>query len=583
MDSKPEKKTEQEKLLELQMNVAPKARIPDILTLATALLIIFALAVLMFVTPDKTFSEQENRYNLQLFPAISTKGKFLDRLVEGKFTSEMATYYSDQFPFRDAFVGIKGIAEIGMLKGENNGVILGKDDYLITKDPPAQNASGAVALLSGNIDGIAAFADVMNQMQISVTLAAAGRTIDAMTAYLPAAYPKTNSTNLWNSFNGLADIASNVKRLNLLDPLRQLIEKGDRGQLYYKTDHHWTTRGAYYAYAEIIKSFKEDDIEPLPLSAFTIEAASAEFYGTTWSKAGMKWIKPDTMEYYRYDGDEDFVTTIVDTGNSFSGFYDRSYLGKKDKYSSFISGNNSRVEITKPNEPNRPKMLVIKDSFAHAVIPFLAYHFDLVILDIRYFKSSAAKLVFEEGIDRVLFLHNIGNLSEANLYGVDKGDISGSILLYGAEDALKSYTMAQYPIKGIYINENPIDGYVIVIPTEQNDSRKYYADAAEKLRFIILERAGVELEIVKTDDISGLDKYILLTNEGLPAAGCIKIATEGNNLAFRCNIGSDSAGYAVNLFIEKYLKKSTGSFNFGGDYIYSDIGEDVIMIKPARD
>jgi len=575
-DNRPEAKTEQNALLELQMNAAKKARIPDILTIITGLFIVFALSIIMFVTPDKTFSEQENR-PLQQFPALTSKteGKFLDRLVSGDFSVEMVAYLSDQFPFRDTFVGLKGMSEIGMLKGENNGVILGKSDYLITKDPVTKDFNDTREQLMKNIDEIALFAAAMNEMKVPVTLAAAGRSTDVLDTYMPANYQNSYSGSLWSSFVGLADNAANVKRLDLLSPLKQLIERQDRGQLYYRTDHHWTTLGAYYAYVEIIKSFKEDHLEAVKLSEFTREKVSTEFYGTTWSKAGMKWVRPDTIEFFRYDGDEDFITAIADTGKQFNGFYDRSYLEKKDKYSSFISGNNSRVDVTKPNEPGRPRMLVIKDSFAHAAVPFLAYHFDLVILDLRYYMGSVAKLVFEENIDRVLFLHNIGNLSEDDTYG---------ILQYGVENVLEEYKRSQYPIRNIYINNNPINDYVIVIPTDENDTRKYYINAAESLQNIILERAGLELEIVKTDDWQNLDKIITFTPEGLPAGGFMRIATEGNNLIFRCNI-DDREGpaiYAVSRFIDKYLKKSTGSFNFGDNFIYSDVGDNIIMIRPGQ-
>ena len=212
--------------------------------------------------------------------------------------------------------------------------------------------------------------------------------------------------------------------------------------LYYRTDHHWTTLGAYYAYCEIIKSFGDIDLKPAPLSEFTIEQASDSFYGTTWSKAGMKWIKPDTIEYFRYEGDEDCITKIEDTGTSFKGFYDRSYLDKKDKYSSFISGNNGRVDITRADGQKREKLLVMKDSFAHSMIPFLARHYDLVILDLRYYSASIAKLVLTEGISRVLIIGNIDNLCQSVIYG---------ILGYGADEALAVYIKNSYPVRDIQV------------------------------------------------------------------------------------------------------------------------------------
>ena len=555
---------------QLVTNGFTKTSVLDILTIITGLIVLFGLAAMVFILPDKTFSEQENRV-LKQFPEFSFK-----KLREGSFISEMSKYYSDQFPFRDNFVGLKGMTEIGFLKGENNGVILGKDGYLITKDSRL-TVDSAIAQMVTNINRLTEFAAAMNEMKIPVTLAGAGRSIDALISYAPGAYPKDNSARLCSSFNGLAGGAQNIKSVDLISPLKILIERRDRGQLYYKTDHHWTTLGAYYAYAEIIKSFKEEGLEPLALGDFEIVEAADDFYGTTWSKAGMKWIAPDTIYFFRYAGDEDFITTIRDTGKSFNGFYDFSYLEQKDKYSSFISGNNARVDITKPGEPGRPKMLLIKDSFAHSVAPFLAYHYDLIILDLRYYLDSVAEVVYREGVDRILILQNIQNFSEDDTYG---------ILKYGVDSVLNDFVRSQYPVRGIFINGNPIEDYVIIYPSEENERRqKYHKDAAQTLCDIISARAGIELQIAEPGaDASGFDKVILLTNEGLPADNnLIKISTEGNDLVFRCNIGEDWSGYAVRRFIDRYIKNASGSFNFGEDFILSDIGEDVIMITPKRD
>lgn len=564
------KKTDQEILLDIQMNSAKKARVFDVLTIVSMMIVIFGLAVAMFIIPDQSFSEQENRVLTQ-FPAISSKTEGsmpLDRFINGSFTLDIAKYYADQFPLRDVFVGLKGTVEIALLKRENNDVILGRDNYLITRDTPPDFEQIQI-----NTDNISVFADIMAQMKIPVTLAAAGRTIDAMASYMPPTYPLTYSENLWRYFDFASGEAKNISRVNLLNPMKQIIEKNDNIQLYYKTDHHWTTLGAYYAYSEIIKSFKEDNFEPQPLSAFTREIASDSFYGTTWSKAGMKWVQPDIMHYFRYDGDEDFVTEIKDTGVSFNGFYDRSYLELKDKYSSFIGGNNARVDIAKstaPGDAERPKLLIMKDSFAHAVVPFLAYHYDLIILDLRYFVGSVANIVYDENVDRVLFLYNMANFVTNDYF---------EILHYNLESVLHDYVMAQYPIRNIYINGNPIKDYVILC-------KDYPANiaAAELLQTAILDRMGLEIEIVALNPEGGenyedYDKAIVITDEGLPAKGFLKIATEGNSLVLRCNI-DDGAGHSVKRFIDKYLKNATGSFNFGSDFVLSDIGDRDIMILP---
>jgi hypothetical protein len=118
------------------------------------------------------------------------------------------------------------------------------------------------------------------------------------------------------------------------------------------------------------------------------------------------------LEFFRSEGDMDYTTTILDTGESFAGFYKWEYLGARDKYRAFIGGNNARVDVTKNNGEERERLLLIKDSFAHCMVPFLAYHYDLVIIDLRYFTSSPIRLVEEENIDRVLVLNYIGSLTE---------------------------------------------------------------------------------------------------------------------------------------------------------------------------
>ena len=404
MDKRPEAMTDQDKLIELQMNIKDKTRLLDILTSLFLVVIMFGFTFLILFTPDKEFSEQENRY-LQQAPKLT-----LERLTSGKFTSEISDYFSDQFPARDIFVGAKAIAEIGIMKHENNNVTLGKDDYLIKR-----NDYPNFETIDKNVKAISLFGDAMEEIGVPFTVAMAGRNVDVLQRYLPKFYPNQHSTNVWNHFETSMSANNYIGYVDLKTPLKTLVDSGTDEQIYYRTDHHWTTLGAYYAYVEIMQSFGE---EPLPLDYFDIQTVSTEFYGTTWSSAGMKWIKPDNMQYFRYDGDEYYITEIVDTGKIIEGFYDFDQLDKKDKYSSFIGGNNSRVDIYHSEGTIREKVLLMKDSFAHSLAPFLAYHYDLVILDLRYYKNSVKELVIAENIDRVLIMNNLDNIADTNVYGI---------------------------------------------------------------------------------------------------------------------------------------------------------------------
>ena len=409
--SKP-KKSEQDLLLELQFNLKDKTRILDILTSATLILFIFAFCILAIVIPDKTFSPEENR-SLQTFPEFSVQ-----RLVDGTFISEIGDFYSDQLPLRNWFVGLKGIVEIGSLKQQNNEVTAGADGYIVERsDFPDYD------MVQTNLNGIYSIAPVLGKLDIPYTVALAGRPVDVLERYLPALYPREYSEKFVNYVkNDVVSHSSELQYIDLYTPLKAMVDDDSNPyQIYYRTDHHWTTYGAYFAYCDIVRSW---GLEPQPLENFTIEVGCDAFYGTTWRKAGMKWVKPEELLLFRYDGDDNFTTTNADNGTSFDGFYDRSYLemdnaDNMDKYSTFIGGNHGLTYVTKkelaPGE-TRQKLLIFKDSYSHCMIPFLAYHYDLVIVDLRYYKAAPIDLIVSERPDRVMVLNYMGSLTDANVF-----------------------------------------------------------------------------------------------------------------------------------------------------------------------
>ncbi|MCL2518547.1 MAG: DHHW family protein, partial [Oscillospiraceae bacterium] len=243
MDKRPEKLTDQDNLIALQMNMKQKTRLLDILTILFLMLILYGFAAAMIILPDNTFSEQENRY-LQQAPKLT-----LERLIGGKFTSEIGDYYSDQFPIRDIFVGAKAITEIAALKMENNKVILGKDGYIIKRDDYPE-----MLMVERNLISVTAFSGTMKELNVPYAIAMAGRNVDVLEKYLPALFPYERTLHLWNYFEETMASDGYIQYIDLKSPLKATVESSNE-QLYYKADHHWTTLGAYYGYAEIMKAF----------------------------------------------------------------------------------------------------------------------------------------------------------------------------------------------------------------------------------------------------------------------------------------------------------------------------------------
>ena len=400
---------DQSSLLSIQKDLSGKTRRSDIALIALFLTIVFGLSVAFFIIPDKDFSEEENRV-LQGTPSISSPGKFADRLISGKYTSEIAKYYADQFPLRDSFVGLKAAVVLGLGGRENNSIIVG-DGGRLAELP----ASFSEETVKKNTDVLISFAKVAESLGADFTAVAAPRSADVFTPFISSPSPLIYTEETRQAISGGLSAA---KYIDLFDTLVPGIAEGE--YLYYRTDHHWTTLGAYYGYCELVKSF---GITPYSLDDFTISTVSSEFYGTAWSKAGMKWISPDEMQFFRYDGDDLFTTVLENKEETaFDGFYNESYLDKKDKYAAFLSGNNGRVTVTlgygRGESQPREKMLIIKDSFAHAMVPFLARHFDLEIIDLRYYKSSVSDLIKECGISHVVAIYNYDSFVTENSFNI---------------------------------------------------------------------------------------------------------------------------------------------------------------------
>ncbi len=371
-------------------------------------LLLFGFAIAFLILPDKAFSEQENR-GLRTLPKFS-----LEKLASGEYADEINDYFADQFPLRDALVGLKGISELTLGKGENNGILLGENGQLADRLFDAKREDGTTVPDTDGFDAahVAGAAEGLNRvtegLDIPFTALITPRTLDVAESAFD--YPFANTEALWQSFYGALD--EDVDALDTLPMLREKYENGE--SVYYKTDHHWTTLGAYYAYAELMRAWgMERDM--LPISYFTREVASDAFYGTAWSAGGMKLVAPDSLEIWHAPNEDDFL--VIADGKELDGFYSIDYLAKKDKYSVFLDGTHDVVTVTKKNGEARPTLLLLKDSFANSLAPFLAQHFDLVLLNLSSVRSDYTDVsasAQKYAADRVLLVYTMENVVTAN-------------------------------------------------------------------------------------------------------------------------------------------------------------------------
>ena len=361
-----------------------------ILILLASIIAFFSLSYIF--TPDSTFSEDENRV-LQSFPRFT-----FEKLLDGTYTRQLHDYFSDQISFRTAMIRLKANMELALGKNENNGVLLGKDGYLIEVHSYTEDN---YSYLNRNLAKIEKLMQSLEESDKTVSSVIIPRKIDILEDKFPPYYSGKRNGMIW-------EVVSD-RHFVLTDHLEQWQRNGK--DIFYKTDHHWTADGAYYAYAALIELL---DHSPKPQSHFELELLSNEFYGTSYSKSGFFFASPDKIYSTKNDPTR-FITTIVDTDESFAGLYDTRYLDKKDKYSVFLSGNNAHVKITDIQNENKETLLLIKDSFSHSLAPYLLEHYNLELIDPRYYTGSIEEYVVENNIYNVMFIFGLDTLASANI------------------------------------------------------------------------------------------------------------------------------------------------------------------------
>ena len=350
---------------------------------------IVVMMVLFIVLPKKEYSSSEKRY-LQQAPAFS-----FSRLASGDFGKDFEKFLSDQTAGRNFWVGLSSYYNYAIGNNGSTGIYLCRDGYLVN-DP--EDLLG----LDRNIGFIEEFAE---KCPVKTTVLIAPSTGYVCADILPSVHREYRDDVAFENIKAALPSADFVDIRTLFKD-----EYAAGHQLYYKTDHHWTTYGAYTAYRALAGQL---GYTPQEQSAYHITAYPG-FYGTTYSSSGFWMTKPDSVEVWdNQSNDSAVVTTITDgeVTQQQDMFY-LKHLEEDDKYPIFLDGNHPYTVIKNTAASSDEKLLVIKDSFAHSLVPFLADHFsEIVMVDLRYYTAPVSELVKNEGIDRVLAVYSIDNLA----------------------------------------------------------------------------------------------------------------------------------------------------------------------------
>ena len=188
--------------------------------------------------------------------------------------------------------------------------------------------------------------------------------------------------------------------------------------LYFRTDHHWTQRGAYYAYREFCK---KRGLTPHELSDFRTMEFSP-FLGTAYSALGDKAMEenPDTVTAYVPNGTNDMKFWDKD-GNAtdWHVINDVTEWARDSKYLCYIGGDNPVSVIENPQITDGSSCVVVKESYGNSFVPFLVDHYQTVhVLDFRYTKENLVKYVRDKKIKDVIVINNLSVIGSGELVGI---------------------------------------------------------------------------------------------------------------------------------------------------------------------
>lgn len=401
--------------------------------------VFFLIALFLLVFPRTEESLIEKR-ELAKFPEFSPQAYFA-----GEFTSGITTFYDDTVPYRDSFKNmgnqmksIFGIRSDSSVTFVNNPTPVGKKDKdknsavkdadiggiacrvapKPTEEPDQKDYTGEEA--DGNYDnGIlivkqdghsralelfgggsgTTYAQALNDLQKKV---GDGVQIYSMPAPLASEfYVPSNYSDLTSSQSDCFDrvagkLDSPIKSINICPVLSKHTEE----PIYLRTDHHWQPLGAYYA----ARTFAEEAGVPFAELSTYEKKVSEGFVGTMYAFSGSADLLNDPDDFTYYLPSNEYKTYYYDT--DFSYKYSDDLFVEVDLENSYLMfmGGDSQVVKIDTDVKNGRRLLVVKDSYGNAEIPFYTGSFEQIyVVDMRYFQRNLVNFIRNMNVTDVLF------------------------------------------------------------------------------------------------------------------------------------------------------------------------------------
>ena len=359
-----------------------KAKLHEIVTCVLFCGFIGMMGLLYLVLPKTDFSELEKR-ELEAFPILNW-----ETLTSGQFGADLETYMADHMPGRNFFVGLGAYYDLFIGQQPSKDIYLAEGDRLV-ETPVVWNQEQ----VEKNLRYIQNLSQKLGQPIDMILVPSAGFILEDQILGVHDDYTDDAIISQIYAMAG--------ENIRCLDLAKLYLSVSDRENLYYRTDHHWTSYGAYMAY----QAYMQQLGRPYASREFFTVEAHPGFRGSTYTRSAL-WLTPgENVELWQGSN----LQVETDQGIHEGAFYlDR--LKEADMYTVFLDGNQPIVRIRNEANAGKGKLLVIRDSYSNCIGPMLAESYEeVVMVDLRYYRSAVSALVAAEGFDQILLMYSIGN------------------------------------------------------------------------------------------------------------------------------------------------------------------------------
>ena len=348
-------------------------------------LFFIGLFALDMVTPDRSYSELENT-TLSQRPALT---QFTANGLNSYFTA-YTKYVKDQVAGRDQWISLQSVVETTLLqKQQNGGILLGKEHMMFPR---------TYGLLSSEERTLpkntAALTSLCQRYPGKVNVLLAPAASDIYKENVPANAPLLDEDGYLDQLSAAVQAAGG----SFVD-VRQTLAAHKSEYIYYRTDHHWTSLGAYYAYCAW------RGIEP-NADEWTQEVLCDNFHGTTWNKVPLPSVPAEEITaWYKHANRH---VAYNDGQYETDSIYERQYLSGNDQYAVFLNSNQAQTVISGSGQSG--KLLLIKDSYGNTFSQFPVEDYaEVHVLDLRFFKGNVVEYAKENSITDALVLYGTQN------------------------------------------------------------------------------------------------------------------------------------------------------------------------------